>query len=469
MPAIVFFDLSRCCRSAARLTTVLLILAALFSPTLAATGGPAGDGHGVDKDIAPIWVIFFALMLLSIAILPLRAEKWWHSNLHKFWISLGLGLPVLWLYRHDAVSLLHTAEEYIAFMVLLTALFVISGGILLRGDLRATPLTNTAFLAIGTLAASFMGTTGASMLLIRPLLKTNSERTHTVHTVLFFIFTASNIGGCLTPLGDPPLFMGYLKGVPFTWTLTLLPQWAVVNALLLLIYFIWDNVAMGREPSAALLRDKMRVEPLRILGNLNWPLLVGVLLSVAFLTKPVLVPENWILADRELVLVALALISLWLTPQAIRKGNHYTWHPIVEVAVLFFGIFLTMMPALELLRTQGAGLGVTEPWQYFWATGLLSAFLDNTPTYLTFFALAEGMGQTGPITGVLMTEPVLRGISLGAVFLGANTYIGNAPNFMVKSIAESRGLRMPSFFGYFFISAVILFPIFIAVTWWGFA
>jgi Na+/H+ antiporter NhaD/arsenite permease-like protein len=438
-------------------------------PTLASTGGEAGHG-GMGDSLNPAWVIFFVLMLLSIAILPLKAEAWWHSNRNKFYVAAALGGPVLilYLYKGAYTSLLHSAEEYIAFIVLLGALFVVSGGILLRGDLRATPLTNTGFLALGTLLASFMGTTGASMLLIRPLLKTNSERTHTVHTVLFFIFTTSNIGGCLTPLGDPPLFMGYLRGVPFTWTFSLLPQWAAVNGLLLLIYFIWDNRAMGKEPSAALLRDKLRVEPLRILGNLNWPLLLGVIGAVAFLKEPILVPSSWILMDREFVLIGLALASWWMTPQAIRKGNQYTWHPIVEVAVLFFGIFLTMLPALDLLKAKGAALGVTAPWQFFWATGLLSAFLDNTPTYLTFFALAEALGQSGPLPGIQMTEPVLTAISLGAVFFGANTYIGNAPNFMVKSIAEQRGLRMPSFFAYFAISAVILFPIFILVTYWVF-
>jgi Na+/H+ antiporter NhaD/arsenite permease-like protein len=445
------------------------LLIAVPSTCLASGGQEAGHGS-LGASLNPAWVTFFVLMLLSIAILPIKAEAWWHSNRNKFMVACVLGGPVLvfYLYQGAVTSLMHSAEEYIAFIILLAALFVVSGGILLRGDLRATPLTNTAFLALGTVLASFMGTTGASMLLIRPLLKTNSERTHTVHTVLFFIFTTSNIGGCLTPLGDPPLFMGYLRGVPFTWTFTLLPQWAAVNGLLLLIYFIWDNVAMGREPSAALIRDKMRVEPLRILGNLNWPLLLGVVGAVAFLKEPYLVPAHWIVMDREFVLVALAMASWWLTPQAVRKGNHYTWHPIVEVAVLFFGIFLTMIPALDLLKAKGAALGITSPWKFFWATGLLSAFLDNTPTYLTFFALAEGLGQTGTIPGIHMTESVLTAISLGAVFFGANTYIGNAPNFMVKSIAENRGLRMPSFFAYFGISALILFPIFTLVTFWVF-
>jgi Na+/H+ antiporter NhaD/arsenite permease-like protein len=451
---------------------ILVVLLLALPLAAAASGGApeAAGGHHADGEVSVGWVSLFVAMLLCIAVLPLAAEKWWHSNLNKLWVSLALGLPILALYLWQGrpEALLHTAEEYVAFLMLLGSLFVISGGILLRGDLRATPLTNTGFLALGTVLASFMGTTGASMLLIRPLLKTNSERTHTVHTVLFFIFTASNIGGCLTPLGDPPLFMGYLRGVPFTWTFGLAPEWLAVNALLLLVYFVWDNVAFNREPSAALLRDKMRVEPLRILGNLNWPLLAGVVASVAFITKPIFVPESWLFHDREVVMLALALASLWMTAPEVRRGNRFTWHPIVEVAVLFFGIFLTMIPALELLRAHGATLGVREPWHFFWATGILSAFLDNTPTYLTFFALAEGLGGSGPIPGVAMSEALLRAISLGAVFFGANTYIGNAPNFMVKSIAEEQGLRMPSFFGYFLLSALILFPIFIAVTFWVF-
>ncbi|MFQ5720176.1 MAG: sodium:proton antiporter [Acidobacteriota bacterium] len=447
-----------------RVLVVLVLLLILPSLTLA-SGGETGSAHGLGADLSPLWVTFFVLMLLAIAILPLAASHWWERNLNKFWISLVLAAPVLTLYlTQSPMSLVHTAEEYLSFIILLTALFVISGGILLTGDLRATPLTNTAFLAIGTLLASLMGTTGASMLLIRPLLKTNSERTHTVHTVLFFIFTTSNIGGCLTPLGDPPLFMGYLKGVPFEWTLKLFPEWVAVSGLLLLVYFIWDSIAFSREPTAALLRDKLLVQPLRILGNLNWPLLLGVIACVIFLTEPKVVPESWPIHDREVVLILLSLLSLRMTSRDVRRGNHFTWAPMVEVGVLFFGIFATMIPALELLRTHGHELGITQPWHFFWATGLLSAFLDNTPTYLTFFALGEGLGQPGFLDHIHMTEPVLRAISLGAVFFGANTYIGNAPNFMVKSIAEERGLKMPSFFGYLAISVLVLFPIFAAVT-----
>lgn len=469
MPAIMMHG-SHVGRFAGRTVALaLFLIIALLLPAASLAGGAGEGSHsGLGESLNPAWLSFFILMLLSIAILPIRAEKWWHSNLNKFWIAAALGVPVLVLYLLKSPgSLMHTLEEYIAFMLLLLALFVISGGILLRGDLRATPLTNVGFLALGTVLASIMGTTGASMLLIRPLLKTNSERTHTVHTILFFIFCVSNIGGLLTPLGDPPLFMGYLRGVPFTWTLTLLPEWLAVNGMVLLIYFVWDNYALSREPEAALHRDRLLVEPLRILGNLNWPLIVGVILSVAFITRPYLVPAAWPFHDREVVLLILAAISLWLTPQAVRRGNHYTWHPIIEVGVLFFGIFLTMIPALDLLRAQGAGLGIVQPWQFFWATGLLSAFLDNTPTYLTFFSLAQALGQTGTL-GVGMADAVLKAISLGAVFFGAVTYIGNAPNFMVKSIAEHRGVKMPSFFAYFGMAAAILFPIFALLTWWVF-
>ncbi len=440
-------------RIAGRLALMPLLF--LWPAAASAAGAAAEIHHGLGESLNPLWIGFFVLMLLAIAILPLRAEHWWHSNLNKFWVSLALGLPILALYLLESPSsLVHTAAEYTSFMILLTALFVISGGILLTGDLRATPLTNTSFLAVGTLMASFTGTTGASMLLIRPLLKTNSERVHKVHTFIFFIFTVSNIGGCLTPLGDPPLFMGYLRGVPFSWTFSLFPEWLAVNLVVLGIYFVWDSLAFSREPTAALLRDKLMVKPLRILGNLNWPLIAGVVLSVAFLDAPY----------REVVMVVLALLSLWLTHADIRRGNHFTWYPMIEVAVIFFGIFLTMIPALEYLRAHGQQMGVTEPWQFFWATGILSSFLDNTPTYLTFFALAEGLGLTGNIPGVAIPDDILRGISLGAVFMGANTYIGNAPNFMVKSIAETSGVKMPSFFGFFGYAVVILMPIFVVVT-----
>jgi Na+/H+ antiporter NhaD/arsenite permease-like protein len=329
---------------------------------------------------------------------------------------------------------------------------VIAGGIRLRGDLEATPLVNTAFLATGTAVASVVGTTGASMLLIRPLLQTNQERTRVRHTVVFFIFLVSNIGGMLTPLGDPPLFLGYLQGVPFTWTLRLWPHWLLMSVALLGLYYLWDSRHHARESTSSLRRDRTRIEPLRISGGLNALWLAGVVAAVAFLGAPL----------REGAIVALAAVSLWRTPREIRRANRFTSYPMVEVTVLFLGIFLTMIPALELLHERGGELGVRAPWQFFWATGTLSSFLDNAPTYLTFLALAQGMGMPAEVVGV--PHLILAAISVGAVAMGANTYIGNAPNFMVKAIAEEAGVRMPSFVGYMAYSGGVLLPLFLLVT-----
>jgi len=398
-------------------------------------------------------VVPFVAMLLAIAICPLRAPHWWESNRNKLLVAVVLGAPVLGLYlRREPSALVHMAAEYASFIVLLAGLYVISGGILLRGDLVATPLTNTAFLALGSLLASFIGTTGASMLLIRPLLQTNRERRHVTHTVIFFVFLVSNIGGMLTPLGDPPLFLGYLGGVPFAWTFRLWPQWLLMVGVLLLLYLAWDSRQYAREPIAALARDRRTVEPLSVRGGLNGLGLAGVVLAVAVLGAPL----------REIAIVALGALSLWRTPRAIRRANEFTWAPMVEVAVLFFGIFLTMIPALELLRLRGSELGVRQGWQFFWASGGLSSFLDNAPTYLTFLALAQGLGLAREVVGV--PHAILTAISVGSVAMGANTYIGNAPNFMVRAIAEEAGVKMPSFFGYMLYSGAILIPLFILVT-----
>ena len=404
--------------------------------------------------LLPVYtVVPFVVILLGIAVLPLAAPRWWESNRNKLLVSIVLGLPVLVLYLvREPSALVHMAEEYASFIVLLAALYVISGGILMRGDLLATPRVNSTFLAIGSVLASFIGTTGASMLLVRALLQTNRERTRVRHTVIFFIFLVSNIGGMLTPLGDPPLFLGYLQGVPFGWTFRLWPHWLLMVGVLLVTYFVWDTLLYTREPLAALRRDRARVEPLRVRGALNGLGLAGVVLAVAFLGAPA----------REAVLVALAAASLWRTPREIRRANGFTASPIVEVAVVFFGIFLTMIPALELLRLRGGELGVRAPWQFFWATGALSSFLDNAPTYLTFLALGQGLGLAREVVDVPHT--ILAAISVGAVAMGANSYIGNAPNFMVKSIAEEQGVRMPSFFGYMLYSGVVLLPLFAVVT-----
>jgi Na+/H+ antiporter NhaD/arsenite permease-like protein len=402
----------------------------------------------------PIYTVApFVALLLAIAVCPLWMPHWWESNRNKLAVSAVLGLPILALYAvRRPGALLTMAEEYVSFVVLIAGLYVIAGGVLLRGDLLATPLTNTTFLGLGSALASFVGTTGASMLLIRPLLQTNRERTRVRHTVVFFIFLVSNIGGMLTPLGDPPLFLGYLQGVPFVWTFRLWAPWALQVVVLLALYFVWDTRQYAREPASALRRDRAEREPLRLRGALNALWLALVVLAVAFLRAP----------SREGAIVALAALSLWRTPRDVRRANGFTSYPIVEVAVLFFGIFLTMIPALDLLRARGGELGVREPWQFFWATGVLSSFLDNAPTYLTFLALGQGLGLAPEVVGV--PHAILAAISVGAVSMGANSYIGNAPNFMVKSIAEEQGVKMPSFFGYMMYSGGVLSPLFVVVT-----
>jgi Na+/H+ antiporter NhaD/arsenite permease-like protein len=399
------------------------------------------------------WILPFALMLLSIAILPLVLPHFWESNLRKLAVSTVLGLPVLVLYlQHMPAALLHTTIDYVSFMALLGSLFVVSGGILVTGDIEAKPAINTLFLAIGSVLASIIGTTGASMLLIRPLLSTNQERTRVTHTVVFFIFIVSNVGGLLTPLGDPPLFLGYLRGVPFTWTLRLLPLWLLVNAVLLALYYFWDVRAHAREPRESLARDRTEIRPTRMTGKRNIGMLLGIVAAVAWLPSPY----------RELAMGAIALVSFRLTPRFVREANRFTFAAITEVAALFAGIFLTMLPALDILHVRGAALGVTQPWHFFWASGVLSSFLDNAPTYLTFLAVAQSLHLTNEVVGV--THAVLAAISAGSVFMGANSYIGNGPNFMVKAIAEERGVKMPTFGGYMLYSGGILLPLFVLVT-----
>jgi Na+/H+ antiporter NhaD/arsenite permease-like protein len=410
----------------------------------------------MDHDVflpAAWWVIPFVTLLLAIAILPFAAPHLWESNVRKLIVSLALGLPVAVYYAsHEPAVIGETVADYLSFMILLGSLFVISGGVVMDGDLEARPWVNVSFLGMGALLASFIGTTGASMLLIRPLLHTNAERRHVVHTIVFFIFVVSNIGGCLTPLGDPPLFLGYLEGVPFTWTFRLLPAWLFATVLLLAIYFVWDTILHAKEPPERLTLDAARVKPLRIAGAHNLVLLGAIVAATAFL------PAFW----REAAMVALAGVSWTLTNRHLHRANHFTFGPILEVAVLFLGIFMTMMPALDILRARGGELGVTHPWHFFWATGTLSSFLDNAPTYLTFLALAQGQRGVDEILG--MSHEILAAISLGAVFMGANTYIGNGPNFMVRSIAESRGVKMPGFGGYMLYSGAVLIPVFVLIT-----
>ncbi|MFZ2224319.1 MAG: sodium:proton antiporter, partial [Candidatus Deferrimicrobium sp.] len=362
-------------------------------------------------------------------------------------------------------ELLHTALEYASFLILLASLFTISGGILLRGTLRGSAGVNCAILAFGALLANLFGTTGASMLLVRPLLRANAHRHRVAHVVVFFIFVVSNIGGALTPIGDPPLFLGYLRGVPFFWTLRAMGLlWAAACVLVIGIFYLVDRRAFALDAAAADEPEAVRAGapgtaaeagvarvPLSLEGKINLPLLM-VVIGAVFLPTP------W----REIAMAAAAGVSAWRTPAEVREANEFTWHPIEEVAILFAGIFATMIPALLILKARGAELGVVSPSHFFWVTGALSSFLDNAPTYLTFFSLAQGVGGADTVAGV--SAPLLQAISAGAVFMGANSYIGNAPNFMVKAIAEESGVRMPSFFGYMAWSCVILLPIFALLT-----
>jgi Na+/H+ antiporter NhaD/arsenite permease-like protein len=419
-----------------------------------------------------IWsVIPFVLMLLAIAIVPLFAEHWWHSNKNKLIVSMVLGLPIA-IYL-ISIGRFHDLEhqiilDYIPFVSLLAALFYISGGIVVRGDIKATPLNNSIFLFIGSVLASFIGTTGASMLLIRPLLKSNSERKYVVHTVIFFIFLVSNIGGLLTPLGDPPLFLGYLRGVPFTWTFRLFFEWMFTVGVLLIIYFIWDTYAYKKETIKDILKDETQVEPIRISGAINFLWLLGVVIVVAFVNENY-EPFKTLIEQSEfykLIQVPLFLLLIVLskvtTPEDYRKENDFNLYPIVEVAALFIGIFITMIPALILLKLHGHELGLDSPIKFFYASGAFSSFLDNAPTYLVFFTTAQG---TMSVQEFILSKPLeLAAVSLGSVFMGAMTYIGNAPNFMVRSIAEQFGIKMPSFGGYMIYSILILQPVFLVMA-----
>ena len=413
----------------------------------------------------PLWsVVPFAGLLLSIALFPLFAPALWARHYAK--VCLAFGVPVAFFFLLRAPrELLHAVLEYASFLLLLASLFTISGGILLRGTLRGSAGVNCAILAVGAVLANVFGTTGASMLLIRPLLRANAHRRRVAHVVVFFIFVVANIGGSLTPIGDPPLFLGYLRGVPFFWTLRAMGLlWAVACALVIGAFYLVDRRALALEAVAEADGDPARpgaVEtaaatgearvPLSIEGKINLPLLM-VVIGAVFLPTP------W----REMAMAAAAAVSVWRTPAKVREENEFTWYPIEEVAILFAAIFATMIPALLILKARGAELGVVSPAHFFWATGALSSFLDNAPTYLTFFSLAQGVGGTQTVAGV--SAPLLQAISAGAVFMGANSYIGNAPNFMVKAIAEEAGVRMPSFFGYMAWSCGILLPIFALLT-----
>jgi Na+/H+ antiporter NhaD/arsenite permease-like protein len=412
------------------------------------------------ESIPLITCVPFAILLLAIAVLPLALPRFWESNRNKGIIAAVISLPVLiYLLASLPHELGSTMWDYVSFIVLLGSLFVVSGGILTTGDLHATPKVNTFFLLVGAVLANFIGTTGASMLMIRPLLSTIKERKHTGHIPVFFIFVVSNIGGCLTPLGDPPLFLGFLNGVPFFWTFRLLPEWLVAVALVLGVFYMFDSRAYRREKPSDIARDEAMVKPLRLHGLINLLFLAGIIIAVA---------SQLISPYREVVMLAMAALSVLFTQKKTREKNHFTYGPIIEVAVLFAGIFVTMVPLLTLLNLKGAELGITRPWQFFWLTGGLSSFLDNTPTYLTFFSLAESVTRSIPGASVHAVSGVqvdlLRAISCGAVFMGANTYIGNGPNFMVKTIAESHGVKVPHFFAYTAYSLAILMPVFLILT-----
>jgi Na+/H+ antiporter NhaD/arsenite permease-like protein len=402
----------------------------------------------------------FAALLGCIAVLPLipATAPYWDRNRWKAVVALALGAPVgLWIwFGVDPHLVQHSMAEYGQFIVLLASLFVASGGIFVSGDLRATPRNNTIMLVAGALLASFVGTTGAAMLLIRPILNTNSQRRHRSHTVVFAILMVANCGGLLTPLGDPPLYVGLMRGVPFTWTFSLFWPWVFVNGLLAFTYFALDTRLYATEPAEAIAADDAEVEPLSLRGAHNIVWLAVIIASVAFLGE-----WPWLKVGAQ---VAAAAASYWLTPKRIRFGdNEFTWHPIIEVAVLFAGIFLTMIPALQILRAEAHNLPLNE-YTFFGFTGGLSAVLDNTPTYLAFFDMGQELTLDGSAVVAGVPELYLTAIALGAVTCGAVTYIGNGPNFMVKAIAEERGVAMPSFGGYVVRASIYLLPILVALV-----
>jgi Na+/H+ antiporter NhaD/arsenite permease-like protein len=474
-------------------------LAALFGVLTCVNPAWAADET---VDLHPAAVLPFVLLLLAIAVLPIVAGHFWHSNLRKALVAAVLSAPIVgYLFWHEhasgepAVTLLeHAVLEYADFIVLLASLYIVAGGIVLEGQLRASALTNTLLLAVGAVLANFIGTTGASMLLIRPFLRINATRQRNRHLPVFFIFIVSNLGGLLTPLGDPPLFLGFLRGVDFFWTMSLTPHWLVAVGGALALFFVWDAAALGLEPPASALEAASYERRLTPRGTHNFLFLAGILAAVLLQSQDVAqgvqglfnhfftCPDLHLVAAREwvehlqegdvfplwggAVMIAMSLLSLLFTSRGLRRANDFTWYAIVEVAVLFAGIFITMVPALVLLASNAASLGIDQPWQFFWLTGSLSSFLDNAPTYLTFATIAshgQNLGDFSMIAG--RPNPLLQAISCGAVFMGAMTYIGNGPNFMVKAIAEASGYRTPSFFGYMLYSVALLGPIFVLVTW----
>jgi Na+/H+ antiporter NhaD/arsenite permease-like protein len=457
-----------------------VLLLPLLSPQLAV----AADFDG--RQLSPIWGVPFAGILLSIAVIPLVAPFFWHHHFGKIaagW-SLAFLIPFAVVFGPAVAgaSFVHALlAEYIPFVILLTALFTVSGGIYIRGNLHGSPALNTAILAIGAVLASLMGTTGASMLLIRPLIRANDNRRNTAHIVVFFIFIVSNAGGSLTPLGDPPLFLGFLKGVEFFWTVKhIFPETLFLVGALLAIFFALDSWFYHRREEVLPVDPTPDSRGIGFDGARNFLLLagvVGLVLLSGIWKSPVVFDVAGTEVGlpgivRDLGLIAITLISLKVTPSAVHQDNQFSWGPMLEVGKLFAGIFLTIIPVIAMLRAGTEGPfgaivsavtrpdGSPDPAMYFWASGILSSFLDNAPTYLVFFNTAGGDPQ------VLMTTlaPTLAAISAGSVFMGANSYIGNAPNLMVKAIAEDRGVKMPSFFGYMAWSCGILLPLFAVIT-----
>ena len=446
----------------------------------------AGAAEFDASRLSPLWGVPFAGILLSIALCPLLTPVFWHHHYGKVAAAWGLAFLVPFALMFGAgtagSALVHTlVGEYIPFVILLTALFTVSGGIYIRGNLHGSPGLNTAILAIGAVLASFMGTTGASMLLVRPLIRANDNRVHRAHVLVFFIFIVSNAGGSLTPLGDPPLFLGFLKGVDFFWTVKhIFPETLFLVGALLVLFYALDSWFYHRREELMPRDPTPDTRGVGFDGARNFWLLaavVGLVLLSGFWKSPVSfdiagteVGLPGLVRDAGLVLVTF--LSLKITPASVHGDNQFSWAPMQEVAKLFAGIFLTIVPVIAMLRAGVDGPfgaivaavtradGSPDPAMYFWAAGALSSFLDNAPTYLVFFNTAGGDPQ------VLMTQlaPTLAAISAGAVFMGANTYIGNAPNLMVKSIAEDRGVKMPSFFGYMAWSGAILIPLFLAMT-----
>ena len=473
------------------LILLLLVFFALSFPVFAAGHSPEGGSEHINLgEILSLYsTIPFIGILLSIALLPLFVPGFWHHHFGKvsaFW-AIAIAIPLLIAHRGVALhSFLHILiADYVPFIILLWGLFTISGGILLKGSLRGTPLVNTVIIVIGTVLASWMGTTGAAMLLIRPFLRANNYRKNRAFMVVFFIFLVANIGGALTPVGDPPLFLGFLHGVPFFWTFHILPHMVLTAVILLVMYFLLDLYYYRKEGHTESGQiDEGEKVPLGLVGSYNFIFLAGVVGSVIFSglvnwgeVSTLGVARNVQEWGRDGFIILMGVLSLIFTSSQIREDNEFTWFPIKEVAYLFAGIFVTMTPCLLLLLAGSKGAlafligAVKEPVHYFWVTGTLSSFLDNAPTYLTFFTSAlgkfyPGMPEGMAVSRLIAENPIyLMAISAGAVFFGANTYIGNAPNFMVRSIAEEAGTPMPSFFGYMLkYSIIFLFPVFIIVS-----